>query len=160
MNFDARTIKVTNLPLNIKTEDINNMFSKYGTITNLVVRTPKNSLWQVAYITYDSPTAITLFHTSWSRLVFNDSVRVYPCTLTKEEVNNRNNYRIKLTNLPFGTSARDLTDITRAINAKACYIPRSTNYKPKPFAILFFDKADALNDALKLNYAYRGNNFA
>jgi len=80
--------------------------------------------------------------------------------LTKEEVNNRNNNRIKLTNLPFGTSARDLTDITRAINAKACYIPRSTNYKLKPFAILFFEKADDLNDALKLNYAYGGNNLA
>jgi len=43
---------------------------------------------------------------------------------------------------------------------KAYYIPRSTNYKLKPFAIIFFETANALNDAVKLNYAYNGHNLS
>ena len=63
-----------------------------------------------------------------------------------------------MTNLPFNTTARDLNDIIRATKAKSCYIPRSNQYKPKPFAILFFDNATNLNDAVKQNFAYGGNN--
>ena len=115
-------------------------------------------MWQHAYITYDSPNAVALFHDSWSRLIFNDCVRVYPCSLTKEQIQNRNEHHIKLTNLPFNTTSRDINDIIWATKAKSCYIPRSSQYKPKPFAILFFDSATALNDALKQNFTYGGNN--
>jgi hypothetical protein len=62
-----------------------------------------------------------------------------------------------LTNLPFGTSARDLQDITLATKAKAVYIPRSNNYKPRPFAIFYFETADMLNDAIKIPYAFGDN---
>ena len=69
-------------------------------------------------------------------------------------------HQIKLTNLPYNTSARDLTDIIKTIDTKACYISRSSNYKSKPFAILFFENADKLNDAVKQNFAYGENNLA
>jgi hypothetical protein len=58
-----------------------------------------------------------------------------------------------LTNLPFGTSSRDLHDITLATKAKSCYIPRSNNYKPRPFAIFYFQSEEDLNDAIKTPYA-------
>ena len=79
---------------------------------------------------------------------------MYPAYLTQDQVKQRNNIRIKLTNLPFGITARDLQDIIIATKAKSCYIPRSNNYKLCPFAILYFDSADALNNAIKINYAF------
>ena len=158
MQFDARTIKITDLHLNLKMDEVKTLFAKYGNITNCVVQTPKDSLWQNAYVTYESPNAITNFFHAWGRLVFNDYVRVYPCSLTKEQVALRNEHRIKLTNLPFNTSARDLTDIIKAVDAKSCYIPRSSTYKPKPFAILFFENGSKLNEALKQNFSFGGNN--
>ena len=156
MQFNARTIHVSDLRLDLKVDVVRSIFGKYGTITNCVLQT--KNMWQHAYITYDSPNAIALFFDNWSRLVFNDCVRVYPYDLTKDQIKDRNEYRIKLTNLPFNTTSRDLNDIIRAKKAKSCYIPRSTQYKPKPFAILFFDNAITLNDAIKQNFAYGGNN--
>jgi hypothetical protein len=50
-----------------------------------------------------------------------------------------------------------LQDIILATKAKSCYIPRSNNYKPRPFAILYFESADLLNDAIKIGYAFGGN---
>ena len=76
MQFDARTIKITDLHLNLKMDDIKTLFAKYGNITNCVVQTPKDSLWQNAYVTYESPNAITNFFHAWGRLVFNDYVKI------------------------------------------------------------------------------------
>ena len=149
MQFKARTIRVTDLHLNLKIDDIKALFTKYEMINNCVVQTPKLSLQQNAYITYESPNDIRNFHQVWGHLIFNDYARVYPCSLSKDQVAQRNAYRIKLINLPYNTSARDLTDIIKAVDAKACYIPRSSNYKPKPFAVLFFENADKFNDAVK-----------
>ena len=156
MQFNARTIHVSDLRLDLKIDVVQSIFSKYGKITNCVLQT--KDMWQHAYITYDSPKAIEIFYSSWSRLIFNDCVRVHPCNLTAEQIKSRNENRVKLTNLPFNTTSRDIQDILRATNAKSSYIPRSTQYKPKPFVIIFYENATALNDATKQNFAYGGNN--
>ena len=62
MQFDVHTIKVTDLHLNLKIDEIKTLFSKYGTITNYIVQTPKLSLWQNVYITYELPNSIQNFH--------------------------------------------------------------------------------------------------
>src|SRR5215216_7568980 len=152
MKFQQHTLHVTDIHLNIKKDTLTSIFTKYSNITNVRVQT--QGLWQHAYITYDDPQAIHLFRTQWSRYLYNDCVRVYPADLSPEQVKQRNDIRIKLTNLPFGTTARDLQDIVFATKVKVCYIPRSNNYKPRPFAILYFDSPDALNDAIKINYAF------
>src|SRR3954454_18258068 len=153
--FQNRTLRITDIHLSLKKETITSIFSKYGTITNIQMHT--RDLWQHAFITYDNPDAIKLFYTTWSRYIYNDCVRVYPACLSSEEVKARNEFRAKLTNLPFGTSARDLTDILLASKAKACYIPRSNNYKPRPFAILYFESANDLKNAINNDYAFGDN---
>ena len=153
--FQNRTLRVTDIHLSLKKETITSIFSKYGTITNIRMQT--RDLWQHAFITYDNPDAIKLFYTTWSRYIYNDCVRIYPACFTPEEVKARNEFRVKLTNLPFGTSARDLNDIILAVKAKSCYIPRSNNYKPRPFAILYFESAEDLKNSITTDYAF-GNN--
>ena len=106
-------------------------------------------LWQQAYITYEDPKSIDLFHTQWSRFIYNDCVRVYLTCLTPKQVKQRNHFRIRLTNLPFNTSAIDLQDITLATKAKALYIPRSNNYKPRPFVVFYFKTEADLNNAMQ-----------
>ncbi|CAI2184565.1 9374_t:CDS:2, partial [Funneliformis geosporum] len=49
----------------------------------------------------------------------NDFVCINPCTLSPKEIKYRNTHYIKLTNLPFGTSARDLHNIILATKARA-----------------------------------------
>jgi len=135
----------------MKQDTLKSFFSKYGNIIN--VRMQTRGLWQHAYITYEKPQDIALFYEQWSRYLYNDCVRIYPASFTPEQVKLRNDFRIKLTNLPFGTSSRDLHDITLATKAKSCYIPRSNNYKPRPFAIFYFQSEEELNDAIKTPYA-------
>src|SRR5215208_7820276 len=153
--FQNRTLRVTDIHLSLKKETINSIFSKYGTTTNIRMQT--RDLWQHAFITYDNPDAIKLFYTSWSRYIYNDCVRIYPACFSPEQVKARNNFRVKLTNLPFGTSARDLQDIMLAVKAKSCYIPRSNNYKPRPFTILYFKSAENLKNAITNDYAFSNN---
>jgi len=121
MQFNERTIHVTDIPLQMKPANIKQVFAKYGIVTNF--RMTVRGMWQHAYITYETPKCIELFYQVWSRFVQNDSVRVNPCNMTPEEVKYRNTHRIKLTNLPFGTTARDLHDIILATKARASYIP-------------------------------------
>ena len=155
MRFNERTIHVTDIPLQMKPATIKQVFSKYGNITDF--RMSARGMWQHAYITYETPKCIELFHQVWSRFIQNDSVRVNPCTLTAEEIKHRNTHRIKLTNLPFGTSARDLHDIILATKAKAFYIFQSNNYKPRPFIILHFESEVVFNNAVQQHYVFGGN---
>ena len=55
---------------------------------------------------------------------------------------NRNEIDLRL-------SIYDFNDIIKAIDAKVCYIFRSSNYKSKSFTILFFKNTNKLNDAIK-----------
>src|SRR5215216_3825072 len=153
MQFHQRTLHITDIHLNVKQDSLTSVFTKYGKVTNVKMQT--RGMWQHAYVTYENSADIQLFYSQWSRYLYNDCVRVYPADLTPEQVKHRNDIRIKLTNLPFGTSACDLQDIIIVTKAKSCYIPRSNNYKPRPFAILYFKSEDTLNDAIKINYAFQ-----
>ena len=88
--FQNRTLRVTDIHLNLKKEIISSIFSKYGTVTNIRMQT--HDLWQHAYVTYDNPKAIELFNTSWSRYIYNDCVRMYPASFTPEQVKHRNEH--------------------------------------------------------------------
>ncbi|CAI2170849.1 5187_t:CDS:2, partial [Funneliformis geosporum] len=71
MQFNERTIHVTDIPLQMKPANIKQVFTKYGSITNfkMIVR----GMWQHAYITYENPKCIELFYQVWSHFVQNDS---------------------------------------------------------------------------------------
>ena len=75
--------------------------------------------------------------------------------LNQEEKENRNKYVLKLTELPFNTRSRDIQEIIDNVDAKTCFIPRSLQYKTKPFAIVSFNNEIAYNKALASNYQFR-----
>src|SRR5215216_5067093 len=118
MQFHQRTLHITDIHLNIKQDFLTSVFTKYGKVTN--VRMQTRGMWQHAYVTYENSADIQLFYSQWSRYLYNDCVRIYPADLTPEQVKHRNYIRIKLSNLPFGTSACHLQDITIATKPKSC----------------------------------------
>ena len=96
MQFPQRTLRITDIHLNLKKEQLTNIFAKYSKIVTVQMFT--RDLWQQAYITYEDPKSVDLFHTQWSRFIYNDCVRVYPACLTPEQVKQRNYFRMRLTN--------------------------------------------------------------
>src|SRR2546423_8682649 len=111
--------------------------SKYGDIEKLNMVT--KNLYQHAYITYKNNTNISVFRNLWATPIENHSVRILPLTLSTEDREFRCKYVLKLTGLPPNTAARDLLDITNAIHAASCFIPRTVNnYCPLNYAYTSF----------------------
>jgi hypothetical protein len=150
-----RTIRVTDIPLNVKSEDIKNFFENEGNITRFSMIT--RGVWQSAYIVYDDPRSIKAFYDHvWSIQILDFRARVYPLDLSDEQLEHRNAFSCKLTGLPFNTSANDLQEIISQSKAKSCFIPRSTiNYRPMNYAFLQFNSArdveKAIQHQIKLN---------
>ncbi|CAI2198150.1 8558_t:CDS:1, partial [Funneliformis geosporum] len=71
MQFNERTIHVTDIPLQMKPANIKQVFAKYETVTNFKMTV--KSIWQHAYITYENPKCIELFYQVWSHFLQNDS---------------------------------------------------------------------------------------
>ena len=61
---------------------------------------------------------------------------------TNEIKQERDQYVLKLTNLPPGTTGYDLKYVIDNCKARTCYIPRTQNYHRKRFAILNFKDAE------------------
>ena len=53
MQFQQRTLHITDIHLNTKQDSLTSVFAKYGKITN--VRMQTRGMWQHAYITYEDP---------------------------------------------------------------------------------------------------------
>ncbi|CAI2190970.1 17046_t:CDS:1, partial [Funneliformis geosporum] len=60
MQFNERTIYVTNISLQMKPANIKQVFAKYGTVTDFKITV--KGMWQHAYITYKNPKCIKLFY--------------------------------------------------------------------------------------------------
>jgi len=105
-----RTIKVSDIPLNVKSYTISNVFSKFGTIERIGLGL--NGKWQHAYIVFKDPASIASFYDdTWSIMIINDSVRVSPLNLSDQQLDDRQQYCLKLSGFPHGSTARDLFPI-------------------------------------------------
>ncbi|CAI2173202.1 17978_t:CDS:2 [Funneliformis geosporum] len=60
MQFNEKTIHVTDITLQMKPANIKQVFAKYGSITNFKMTV--RGMWQHAYITYKNPKCIELCH--------------------------------------------------------------------------------------------------
>jgi RNA recognition motif. (a.k.a. RRM, RBD, or RNP domain) len=155
-DLDHRTIQVIDIPLNTPTPTIRSAFDRHGTIVKLTTRT--RGLFQQAFITYDSATAIDKFRSDqWSDFIVRDAVRVLPVTLPQEERIRRQQHCLKLSGLPSNTAAHDILTFVKNIFGKTCFIPRNvSNYKSRNYAFINFENDEALINAQVSNFSYKG----
>ena len=93
-----------------------------------------------ADIIFNNKDAITNHLDIWSIQYKKDFCRVAPASFNKEQIDQRNMYTAKLTNLPFGTTAIDLKEILQQVNAKSCFMPRTqSRYTRKCFVYINFE---------------------
>jgi hypothetical protein len=150
-------IQVIDIPLNYKGPDVRKTFERYGTINKLSMVT--KGLYQQAYITFADQTAATHFTSqAWSTFIYQDAVRVLPLSLTKEERELRQQFCFKLAGIPRNTSARDLLNYLKSINAKTCFIPRNANnYNKLNYAYINFTSDEDLVKASETHHSFKGS---
>src|SRR5262249_29635692 len=84
----------------------------------------------------------------WSEYIGRHQVGVIPLPLSTEERNKRKACVIKLTGLPWETSALDLQEILDDYNIKYCHIPRNLlSNKSKNMAIVYFGNLNGFKHA-------------
>ena len=79
-----RSIKVTNIPLDIKSEVIRAYFDQFGTITRFSI--DSQNIWQIAFITFEEKSSINHYYYQWSTNIMDYSVKVFPIDFTKEQL--------------------------------------------------------------------------
>ena len=143
-----KTIRVTDIPLFIKSEAVKQFFSKFGIIQRFSMI--HRGAFQTAYIVYSNSTnIIKLYDEIWSVDMFDFAVRIYPLGLTEDQLETRHKFAIRLIGLPPNTTYGDLKPIVYATGAKATHHPRSADpsYRNKNFIYLFFETENDLNRA-------------
>ncbi|CAJ0626280.1 6492_t:CDS:2, partial [Entrophospora sp. SA101] len=158
-DYRQRTISIRDLPLTAKKEVLMNILSSYGEITNIKMRA--QGTWYKAQITFKDKESMSKLGDKWSIMYLKDSCRIAPLDVTKEEIDERNSRTLKLTNLPYGTTAYDLHDIMLAVKAKTCFITRTRQqYTRKRFAYITFENDEDMKNACLTNFAFRNNNLS
>ena len=78
-----------------------------------------------AYITFSKEDTIKVLEKVWCIPYLKDLCRLAPVIYTKEDFKKRNEFTLKLANLPFGITAFDLKDLVEMVKAKTCFIPHT-----------------------------------
>jgi hypothetical protein len=142
-----QSIRVTEIPLDATEHRIRTVFSKFGKIVHFSSYT--KNMWQQATITYDTNTDFKELRKKFGTFILNDMVRFHMCDLPGKDVLARSKFSAKLAGLPRFTTAMQLFDIGRMINATSWIIPRArSNYQHLQHAFFYFKTADDLEAAL------------
>ena len=121
-----RTVVIRDLPLDVNRQTLKTIMEKMGTVTDIKLQI--SGMWYKAYVTYeDKATVENKFQDTWSIFYLKDLCRVAPANFTRQEIEERNRNTVKLTDLPFGTTAYDIKSLLDKVNAKTCFIPRTRN---------------------------------
>jgi hypothetical protein len=142
-------IRVWDIPLGTKQVEVRECFSKYGQIDGVYMNTQQ--MWQSATIYFtkkeDKDAILT---NNWAITMGAESVRIHDAEHNMDQMKQKLQFAIKLTNLPQGTTAFDLKEICVNTGAKTCYIPRTLNeYKRKTFAVLAFESTSKAAEAMQ-----------
>ena len=146
-----KTIRVWDIPLNVKQNEIREAFSKYGEINNISMTT--TGMWQSANIEFTNQNEYMEICHRWAIPFKGDLVRIFPFIHTNECKNDRDRFLLKLINLPPNTAGIDLNTIIKYSKAQTCHIPRNRNYTRKRFAILSFKTQEDLDYASKTTHS-------
>ena len=94
-----RTVKVTDIPLNVKSEDVKQFFTKYGIIERFSM--VSRGAFQTAYVVYNQSADLSaLYDDTWSVDMLDFSVRLYPLDLSAKQLALRHEFVLKLAVLP------------------------------------------------------------
>jgi len=143
-----RTLVVRDLPLDLNKQLLKSILEeRFGEIETMKTRTA--GPWFRADVTFNSKDAISNNLDIWSIQYKKDFCRVAPASFNKEQIDQRNMYTAKLTNLPFGTTAIDLKEILHQVGAKSCFMPRTqSRYTRKRFAYISFESSEQLEKVM------------
>ncbi|GES74101.1 hypothetical protein GLOIN_2v1783570 [Rhizophagus clarus] len=154
INEKDRTIQVFDLPLYMEKATIRCSFCLLGEIKK--IETKAVGMYQQAFITYKDAVSVQRFYSKWSHYIRKEYVRVTPVSLSEEQRGIRKSHSLRLSRLPFGTTAINLRPIIEETNAMTCFIPRNTfNYKPMTYAYLSFKNAEDRDIAIKKKFTIR-----
>jgi len=152
---NQNTIKVLDIPLQMKSHILRAVFSAYGEIK--AIRMQTRGIYQRAYIVYTNNDAVSHFKSHWSVYVLKDRVKVIPMMLNEQELEDRQKFCLKLAGLPRGTRAHDLNDILARINAQTCFIPRHPkSYQPLAHAYINFGNEKDYAEATLQFFEFEG----
>jgi len=102
------------------------IMEKVGKVTDIKLQI--SGLWYKAYVTYENKSTVEkYFQDKWSVFYLKDLCRVVPVNVTRQEIEEKNRNSLKLTGLPFSTTAYDLNELHTKVDAKTCFIPRTKN---------------------------------
>ena len=137
-----KTVVIRDLPLDVDRLTLKTIMEKVGTVTDIKLQI--SGLWYKAYVTYENKSTVEEhFQNKWSIFYLKDLCRVAPANVTRQEIDERNRNTLKLTGLPFGTTAYDLNELLVKVNAKTCFIPRTKNqYGRARYAYVTFESED------------------
>jgi RNA recognition motif-containing protein len=143
-----KTVVVRDLPLDVDRLTLKKIMEKVGTVTDIKLQI--SGMWYKAYVTYDNKATVdSQFKNRWSLFYLKDLCRVAPATATRQEIEERNRNTLKLAGLPFGTTAYDLSEVLKKVDAKTCFIPRTRNqYGRARYAYVTFDNEEICNKLL------------
>nr|CAG8613212.1 10297_t:CDS:1 [Entrophospora candida] len=111
--------------------------------------------WRSALIEYEDHQSMETLKETWSIRFLKDDIRIMPAIFNKEEASARENHVVKIANLPYGTTAYDLDEIMKTVNAKTCIIPRTLKkYDRKRFGYVYFEKDEDLSKATLSNFEF------
>ena len=105
----GRTLKISDIPLFVKSDVLRNYFSKYGKISrfSMIVRGP----WQIAFIVFETADVIKPFYDNlWSIRFLEYALRVEPTDLNEIQTALHQQFELKLTGLPLNTNQQQLHD--------------------------------------------------
>ncbi|CAJ0636580.1 245_t:CDS:2 [Entrophospora sp. SA101] len=101
----SKNNKTNNIKFNKKNKGKGNIVSNDGSSND------DDDEIGTAQITFKDKESMSKLGDKWSIMYLKDSCRIAPLDVTKEEIDERNSRTLKLTNLPYGTTAYDLHDI-------------------------------------------------
>ncbi|CAJ0839299.1 8940_t:CDS:2, partial [Entrophospora sp. SA101] len=86
------------------------------------------------------------------------NLRITHMNSSNETLNERKEFTLKLSGLPYGTTYYDIIDIVKAVKGKSCFIPRTrTQYGRARYAFIAFENEKDQNEAATTHYAYKNN---
>ena len=124
IDIQRRILVVRDLPLDINCNLLKAILKdKFSKIENLKTRLA--GPWFRADVTFESADGIESNLDCWAIQYKKDLCRIAPAYFTRDNIEERNQHTVKLTNLPFGTTPVDLKEILHQVKAKTCFIPRT-----------------------------------
>ena len=147
-DVQQRTLVVRDLPLDVNRSLLRAILEdKFGDIEALRLRTA--GPWYRADVTFAASEKIESNLDCWAIQYKKDFCRIAPAYYTRENIEERNQFTVKLTNLPFGMTPVDLKEILKQVKAKTCFIPRTRNrYIRKRFAYVSFASDEDLQKVM------------